>query len=713
MIKKLFIKRDKSSMNYESEYLKQAIDTSSIVNFRFLAVGFCIVTCMTLLLIRLYYVQVVNQAYYQEKLTLYTSTSQSVTTPRGEILASDGQVLVGNIQKINVTYFPPSTITDAVEWKLAYQFIEDFSYDISSQSTWDLKDLFLETQTTAFQTWVEDNELAQYAYLITDEMYEVYTNLIDDESWSLYYQGLLSDTDIYYLRLANIPDDILDSLDTLLRQAWACKQAMDLPSSGQSKTIMTDLTMEEAAYFIEHSELYLGFDIDVDWDRYYPYGSLLKGVFGSVSTSTQGLPADNLSYYLALGYSLNEKVGLSGLELQYEDLLSGQRAVYDLSYDDDGIGVFKESETGSKGYDLQTTIDVDLQLYIENLLLETLTAYEEDERREYMTKIQFVAQDPTTGDVLAMANVTRSSDGSYYTDPTSTYTMAYEPGSIVKGATVYMGLDSGVISENEYIYDQPIKLSGTELKSSWENMGSVNELQALARSSNVYMFYIAMRMAGTVYTYDGSLYVQSGTFDLMRNYYSLFGLGILTGIDLPNESIGYTGISQTGGLILDYAIGQYDTYTTLQLSQYIATIANDGVKLRPRIVTAAYEPGTKIKVYENEVEVLNVADNYEAIQRVQQGFWDCVNTTYGICYGYGDLKTQIAAKTGTAEATVVVDGESIDAPHNSVVAYAPYDEPTISVACLIPNAWNGGETQSNLCLSITNQVLEAYLTGNY
>ncbi|MCY8831250.1 penicillin-binding transpeptidase domain-containing protein, partial [Bacillus atrophaeus] len=73
----------------------------------------------------------------------------------------------------------------------------------------------------------------------------------------------------------------------------------------------------------------------------------------------------------------------------------------------------------------------------------------------------------------------------------------------------------------------------------------------------------------------------------MRNYYSQFGLGVKTGIDLPQESAGMqTTPDAVGGLILDLAIGQYDTYTPLQLVQYMSSIANGGYRIQPRIVTS-------------------------------------------------------------------------------------------------------------------------------
>ena len=102
-------------------------------------------------------------------------------------------------------------------------------------------------------------------------------------------------------------------------------------------------------------------------------------------------------------------------------------------------------------------------------------------------------------------------------------------------------------------------------------------------SSNVYMFKTAMNIAGVQYVRGGTLDIPQKAFDTMRYYFGQFGLG-KTGIDLPNESAGQMGKSSQPGFLLDLSIGQYDTYTPLQLAQYISTIANGGYRMQPQVV---------------------------------------------------------------------------------------------------------------------------------
>lgn len=111
------------------------------------------------------------------------------------------------------------------------------------------------------------------------------------------------------------------------------------------------------------------------------------------------------------------------------------------------------------------------------------------------------------------------------------------------------------------------------------------------------MFQVAMRMAGITYQKDGPLPARPEHLQKMRNYYAQFGLGVKTGIDLPQESSGMQTHPKTvGGLLLDEAIGQYDTYTPLQVAQYMSTIANGGSRIQPRVVKSVHLPTKKDEV---------------------------------------------------------------------------------------------------------------------
>jgi penicillin-binding protein A len=672
-----FKKTRKSSIRYgEIDQLTRPADIQKSVTFRLQIFGIVIVVLMATVLLRLYQVQVLDQPYYQDRLEIYTRRYQTVTTPRGEIKDRYGEILVANSEQLVITYLPPLRVTDREKWDLAYLFADNFEVSTENLRIRDLKDLFI--------------------MLHNDEA----TQLIKDSEWDNYRAGQLSDNDIYQLKIDRITEEMLNRFDDRTRRAFVIKQAMDMPTGGREKIIKLNASKTEVAYLVEHINLFRGFNVAINWSRDYPQGSTLRTIMGNVSTSQQGLPAERLISYLALDYSRNENVGTSGLELKYEDILKGARSVFSLNYDTEGVGLLNTVVEGAKGYDVITTFDLGWQLHAEEVAKRILDSHISNKNRKYMDKMYFVVTEPQTGDVLVALGVRKTSSG-YVVDSTMTYTDAMVVGSSVKGATIYMGLNENVIRAGEIIRDEPIKIRDTELKKSYRNLGPINDLSALSLSSNVYMFHIAMRLGGAAYEYDGPLRINLDAFNVMRNYYSQFGLGTNTLIDLPNEQTGYKGAANLGGHLLDFAIGQYDTYTTVQLAQYAATVANNGVRLKLRTVKEAYQSSTDFMVYQNTPEILSVLNNESAIRRVQQGFRLCV--TDGLCRSQlGSLKVAVAAKTGTAE-SVTADGYS--SPNSSLVGYAPYENPEVAFSCAVPNAWNDVQ-QTNICLQITAEILK-------
>src|SRR5699024_8347755 len=101
------------------------------------------------------------------------------------------------------------------------------------------------------------------------------------------------------------------------------------------------------------------------------------------------------------------------------------------------------------------------------------------------------------------------------------------------------------------------------------------------------MSKVAMRMGGQyTYTPNTTLKIDGReVIDKLRAYYAQFGLGIKTGIDLPGEGSGFVGTDITGAQPLFFSFGQYDTYTPIQMIQYVSTIANGGKRIAPRIVS--------------------------------------------------------------------------------------------------------------------------------
>ena len=183
----------------------------------------------------------------------------------------------------------------------------------------------------------------------------------------------------------------------------------------------------------------------------------------------------------------------------------------------------------------------------------------------------------------------------------------------------------------------------------------LSDLQAIERSSNVYMFKIALALSGNTYEYNRGFSVKPEYWETMRNSFAQFGLGVQTGIDLPNEGTGFAGdyTKVQPGTFLDLAIGQYDTYTPMQLAQYISTIANDGYRMKPHVVKEIRQPsddGRSLGPIETVIEptVLNRINNtQEEIDQVKKGMRLVYSGNSGSARSFfNDAPYEGAGKTG-------------------------------------------------------------------
>ena len=252
-------------------------------------------------------------------------------------------------------------------------------------------------------------------------------------------------------------------------------------------------------------------------------------------------------------------------------------------------------------------------------------------------------------------------------------------------------------------------------------MGDIDDLYALRYSSNVYQYKIAIKVGEGNYEYNKPLKIKKDAFDKYRSMYQSFGLGVKTGIDLPVESLGYTGTSILPGHLLDFAIGQYDTYTPIQLSQYINTIANGGQRLKPYLLKEVYSPSANKEevfgelIYANSKKVLGtIPVEKKYIDRVRLGFNQVI--TDGLGYGYMGDYYNSSGKTGTSQSFIdtnsdgVVDTETIT---TSFVGYSPSDNPKMSIVVVSPDiSTPESNYQSNatkrISASLVNKYFELY-----
>ena len=236
----------------------------------------------------------------------------------------------------------------------------------------------------------------------------------------------------------------------------------------------------------------------------------------------------------------------------------------------------------------------------------------------------------------------------------------------------------------------------------------------MAKSSNVYQFKAAIRVNGQEYVNGMKLNFNQSSFDKYRSMYRSFGLGVSTGIDLPVESLGYTSEDKNSGNLLDYVMGQYETYTPLQLSQYISTIANGGDRYQMHLLREVLGNDGDV-IYTYEPKVLNsVITEEKFMNRMQEGFYAVMHMKGGYGRGYIDDKMNAAGKTGTSQSFLDTDNDGVidtDTITSSFVGYAPFDKPKFSIMVTSPNSSypnSNNNFASLVTFRITKEVTNKY-----
>ncbi|MBT2677489.1 penicillin-binding protein 2 [Bacillus sp. ISL-35] len=659
-----------------------------------------------MLILRLGIVQIVYGEDFKREIERTEDVTVNNPVPRGKMYDRNMKAIVDNTPSNAITY----TKSQSTQTKEMLMVAERLAKLIVKDSEDDLKK-------------VRERDKKDY-WILTNE--ERAREKITEKEWAQYDEKKLDDKAIYNLQLERITENELNELKKDDLEILAILREMMSGYALSPQIVKKDLTPEEFAIVSENLEMLPGVDTTTDWERQYSYDKTLKTILGKVSDSEKGLPKEKLEYYLARGYSRNDRVGLSYIEQQYEDVLHGQKAkVKNITDKGGNVLDTKVISEGQRGKDLVLTIDMDLQLAVDKIIEEELLKAKQTSRTGLLDRAFVVLMDPNTGEVLTLAGkqiVRDEETGKNVMQDfaSGNFTTSYNVGSAVKGATILTGFSTGAISPGTQFYDTPIKIKGTNPKKSWKaGLGTLDDRNALKVSSNVYMFRTAINIGKGNYKYDQPLYLEPQAFDTMRNHFSQFGLGARTGIDLPNEMIGFKGTERRPGLLLDFAIGQYDTYTPLQLAQYVSTIANGGNRLQPRIVKEIREPVMKNDevgpvVNEFEPVILNKVDaKPEWFDRVQEGFRRVMQEPGGTAYGaFYTADYKPAGKTGTAQA--FYDGpkrKNYDKPPEvmnlSLVGYAPYENPEIAIAVMVPWAYEGN-TGHHANNDIGRRVLDTY-----
>lgn len=664
------------------------INYEVIINKR-IFIFFILIGVFSLVLFsKLFSVMVVDKKIYSEKLDSLVGKSITLNrAPRGRIYDRNYNVIVDN-KAINVIVYKREKGTTIEEMiKLAYEVSKHLELDITKFNLRAKKEFYLAKYSDACKKKITEKEK------------------------DLLKQRKLSNKDIEELKIERITLDELNIFKEEDLRAGYLYYLMSKGYSYEEKIIKSDVSDKEFAYISENSEKLEGFSTKVDWERVYPYGDSLRTILGSVSSSSQGLPSEEKDYYLKLGYSLNDRVGLNYLEKQYEEYLRGEKSKYQ-AVNSHELKLIKE---GKMGNDIVLSIDMNLQLEVEKLIDEQLYKTKNEANTEYYDHSSVIISDPNTGEILVMAS--RKLVGDKIIDNVNSVLISpITPGSVVKGASMLVGYETGAIHFGEKMLDECVKISGAPAKcSSVLDLGVIDDIMAMAKSSNVYQFKTAIRVNGQEYYREMKLNFNQKAFDTYRNMYHAFGLGVKTGIDLPIESKGYSSVDKSAGNLLDFVMGQYETYTPVQLLQYVSTIAMNGNRIKPHLLKEVRDYSGEV-LYKAPTEVLNIVDvKSENLKRVQEGFYAVMHMPGGYGNWYTDDKMDAAGKTGTSQSFIDTDNDGVidtETITTSFIGYAPFNSPKVSFMITSPNCSHiNGSTYD--FVSLVNYRLTREVTKKY
>ena len=287
-----------------------------------------------------------NSSYYEKKLEEKTNIYVSgVSSPRGRILDTNGKVLVDNIGVKTIYYNKIKGIKTIEELKIAKSL--EKIINVKEASIDELKKYFLITNNNG-------------------------KDLITSDEYRLYEERKISTETLESLKLERITDDMINyDIDT--KKIAHIYSLMNKGYIYSKKKIVNNVSEEEFAKVIESN--IPGIPGEITWERIYPYKDTLKNMFGKVGPITK----EKKDYYLNKGYELTDTVGLSYLEQEYEEYLKGEKAKYKVESDYKLVKI----EDEKKGNDLVLSIDIDLQIKVDEILRDKITLAKKYGNTEY------------------------------------------------------------------------------------------------------------------------------------------------------------------------------------------------------------------------------------------------------------------------------------------------------------------------------------------
>ena len=520
-------------------------------------------------------------------------------------------------------------------------------------------------------------------------------------------------------------EEVIEQLSAIIdiqtRDKRRFKKQVDESKSIDSVPIRTRLTDDEVARFAAQRYRFPGVEIRARLFRNYPYEQLASHVIGYIGRINTSEKAKIEESEDAGNYRGTEYIGKLGVEQSYENQLHGTTGVQEMETSAGGRAVRRLNSSQSvPGNSVVLSIDIKLQKLIEDL---------------YGTRRgALVALDPKTGEVLAFVSKP-TFDPNLFVDgidvdnwqalnespdkPLLNRALrgTYPPGSTYKPFMALAALQTGKRSEKVSISDPGFFMFGNHrFRDDKEGgHGVVDMYKSIVESCDTYYYTLARDMG----------------VDLIYEQMKPFGFGQITGIDILGESRGilpstewkrtsYKKAEQQrwySGETISLGIGQgYNSFTMLQLAHATATIANNGLKMRPHIVREVLDVETKMPtpVAKEPIGQLQLSpENLDIIKRAMIG----VNIEGTSATSFAGAQYVSAGKTGTAQVFTVKQNEKYNAAtvdermrdHALYIAFAPADEPRVALAMVVENAGFGAQNAA----PIARRVFDFVIMGQY
>ncbi|CRK85982.1 Penicillin-binding protein 2 [Candidatus Providencia siddallii] len=464
-----------------------------------------------------------------------------------------------------------------------------------------------------------------------------------------------------------------------------------------SISLKNQLSEVQVAHFAVNQHRFPGLEIKSYQRRLYPYGSALTHVIGYVA-KINDKDIDRLDKEdLLSNYSASRDIGKLGIERYYENILHGKTGYEEVEVNNRGRIIRQLHEQSPQaGRDIYLTIDLELQIYIEKILTTSRAAV--------------IVTDPRNGEILALVSNPSYDPNQFVTGISSKDYQSllhnsdkplinratqglYPPASTIKPFISVAALSEKVITPNTFIFDPGWwQLPGSEKRyRDWKRWGhgKLNIVKSIIESSDTFFYQIAYDMG----------------IDRLSEWMTNFGFGEYTGIDITEER---TGIMPTRewkqkrykkpwyqGDTIPIGIGQgYWTATPIQISNALMMLINNGYIKTPHLLYST-KLGDLITFYKDKKtkQINGVNSNFWDI--VKQGMYGVANATNGTGkHNFFGTTYKVAAKSGTAQ---VFSYDSYNAnkvaehlrDHKLMIAYAPYEKPSIAIAIILENGGVG------------------------